>query len=87
VKSTIKLDNMAALVVQPDGDSVSLTITVGAIAVQKKVLSLVALGGLIAALEGAGDEAQKYADALDRAAGVETRFQQQRAIVMGSRHD
>jgi hypothetical protein len=75
MKSTIKLDGMAALVIQPDGSSVALTITVGAIPVQKKLLDLGALGALLAALEGAGAEAQAYKDALERAATYRAKYE------------
>jgi hypothetical protein len=66
MKATFKLPNLRGLVVEADGIHVALTLTVGAVPVGKQMIDLGTLGGILAALEGAGAEAQAYKDALDR---------------------
>lgn len=75
MKATFKLPNMRGLVVEADGIHVSLTLTVGAVPVGKQMIDLGTLGGILAALEGAGAEAQTYAEALARVAASQAAFQ------------
>jgi hypothetical protein len=71
MKTTIKLGGVEALTVQADGSSVSLAFTVGAIPVAKKVFSLATVGAVLAAIEGAAQEAERFQMALNHAAGLQ----------------
>lgn len=70
MKTTIKLSPMEAVVVTDDGSSVALSFTVGSIQVAKKVFDLAKIGAVLAAIEGAAEQAQRYQTALDNAARV-----------------
>jgi hypothetical protein len=85
MKTTIKLGALEALTIEPNGSSVSVQITVGAIPVTKKLLDLNACGALLAALEGAADVAQRFQDALNNAAVEQTRFARHLAIARGAK--
>ncbi|MES2251106.1 MAG: hypothetical protein V4645_27785 [Pseudomonadota bacterium] len=63
MKTTVKLDAMTALVVEPDGARVALSITVGAIQVQRKALTLDQSGAILFAIEQAAEIAQRNAEA------------------------
>lgn len=51
MKHTIKLDPLKALVIEPEGDSIRLTITVGSVPAYRTCMSQAMAGVLVSALE------------------------------------
>lgn len=63
MKTTVKLDAMTALIVEPDGSKISLSIMVGSIPVRRQALTLDQSGAILFAIEQAAEIAQRNADA------------------------
>ncbi|MEZ2296469.1 hypothetical protein [Variovorax sp. RCC_210] len=54
MKTTVKLDNLRALVIEPQGEGVKLSIRVGAVVVGTMVLDKNAVGAVLSGIEHAG---------------------------------
>ncbi|VTU20724.1 hypothetical protein SRS16CHR_02701 [Variovorax sp. SRS16] len=58
MKTTVKLDNMRALVIEPQGKGVSLSIRVGSVTVGTMVLDQDKCGAVLFGIEQAAEQAE-----------------------------